>query len=272
MSFEAKVILDSISPTGVRLTTIVATFPRFILAEMNTHRAFSRNTASSRAIPVEKMIQSVRENPFIPESWPKNKPGMQATELFSGLMCESNRSQWVNARDSALVWAESLSYGGVHKQIVNRLLEPFSWTTQIITATEWDNFFKLRCHPDAQPEMQKIAGLIRDARDASTPCQARYGEWHMPFYDPESEVFVGVDQERQVAVARCARVSYLTHEGKRDVQKDLELYEKLLTSGHWSPFEHIAIPMRPDFSGAAPYSNFYGWHQFRKDFPQESGE
>lgn len=267
MGYEVKVILDSISPSGVRLTTIAATFPRFILAEMNTHRMFSRNTASSRAIPVEKMIQRVKDDPFIPESWPKNQAGMQSSSTLSIDDATECREYWIQACRTAIMRAEHLNDKGVHKQIVNRLLEPFSWTTQLITATEWDNFFKLRCHPDAQPEMQKIACMIRDAHEASTPEEIDYGWWHLPYLG--DDWYAGdttpdiIERWKKLCVARCARVSYLTHEGKRDIEKDLELFERLKESGHWSPFEHVATPLsspKPSVQG-----NFRGWKQYRKE-------
>jgi len=143
---DAKIITDSVNKNGDRLTTFILTFPRFILAELNTHRAFSRNSASSRAIPFKKMVKSVEENPFIPIAWQKDHKGMQGTEYLNqdadeGLIVRD----WLSARDNAVEVAKSLNKEGVTKQLCNRLLEPFMWHTVIISATEFSNFFELRC-------------------------------------------------------------------------------------------------------------------------------
>lgn len=262
----AKVIADSVSPTGSRLTTIEAQFHRFILAEVNTHRAFSRNSASSRAIPTAKLIEQVRTNPAIPIEFGSNKPGMQAgEEVLNQVGSEGawrSAAYWATARASEL-----LSYG-VHKQIVNRLLEPFMWHKAIITSTEagWNNFFEQRISPLAQPEIDLLAQRIHEAMSLSQPLFQYYGHWHVPYitmrdvYDLE---LMGrpQDDERKVSAARCARVSYLTHDGKRDLAKDLELYDKLVSADppHWSPLEHVATPDdRWDSIG-----NFDGWEQLR---------
>ena len=167
MSYSAKVLADSISPDGVRLTTMEVTFPRIVLAEFNTHRMFSRNSASSRAIPVEKMIQRVLDDPFSPVWWGKNQSGMQAAEELSGEALRLARQHWLDARDFAiscvrLFQAPEIS---LHKQIANRLLEPFLWHTVVVTATEWENFFALRCHKDAPARDPRHCG--DDARSAS---------------------------------------------------------------------------------------------------------
>jgi thymidylate synthase ThyX len=142
---QAKVIADSKNEYGNRITTMVVTMPRFILAEFNTHRMFSRNSASSRAIPFEKMVKSVMENPFIPIAWQKDHKGMQGTEYFTNAESIGLVSSWLFARDKAVKSAKSLAYDGVTKQLCNRLLEPFMWHTVIVTASEYFNFFALRC-------------------------------------------------------------------------------------------------------------------------------
>lgn len=163
---KAEIVADSLNEFGNRLTTMVVTFPRYILAELNTHRMFSRNSASSRAIPFEKMVKSVKENPFIPIAWMKDHKGMQGTEYFTGTCSEEwgelDRAfhyeehrdvpaadyflkKWLEARDEAVANAEMFSELGLTKQIVNRQLEAFMWHTVIITASEWENFFALRC-------------------------------------------------------------------------------------------------------------------------------
>ncbi len=275
--YHAEVLADSVSPAGHRLTTMLWTFPRFILAELNTHRQLSRNSASSRAIPVEKRIAAVRENPFIPESFGKNRKGMQAGEALEGELAEEARKDWLLAAEDAIFRAEKLASRGVHKQLANRLLEPFSWHTAVISATDWDNLFAQRCHPDAQPEFRKIAELARDVRDASVPTH-RLNTWHLPLvgkqYGDDGECRVSGDMFwPQISAARCARVSYLTHDGKRDTRADTELYQRLVTSGHMSPLEHVARPMTTfelTLMGGNTYcGNFSGWVQLRKTIAGE---
>lgn len=242
--YNAKVLLDSIAVRdgkATRLTTMEVTLPRIVLAEFNTHRTFSRNSASSRAIPVKKRIESVRENPFIPEAFGKNQKGMQASENLSEELDSESREIWMYACTSALVYAKKLDELGVHKQLANRLIEPFSWHTIIVSATEWDNFFALRCNKDAQPEIRKAAELMREAMAASRPEFKNPGEWHLPLIDNEQDADLGLLEKIKVSCARCARVSYLTHDGRRDVQADIDLYDRLLTSGHMSPMEHAAM-------------------------------
>jgi thymidylate synthase ThyX len=247
MACEEKILADSIA-SGVRLTTHLVTFPRFILAEVNTHRVFSRNSASSRAIPVEKRIFDIIADPFIPAAFGANKKGMQAgPDLDEGTNAAAEYA-WREAMQDAISAAQSLAKLGVHKQWANRLLEPFAWHTAIITATEYDNFFALRCNPEASPEFRKIAEMMRDAMKLSKPVELQPGDWHLPLVFDEdlngaSDRFGSLTVSEalvRLSVARCARVSYLTHEGKRDVEADLALYDRLLTSGHMSPFEHAA--------------------------------
>lgn len=268
MRYEVKIIADSLAPSGCRLTTMQITLPRFILAEFNTHRMLSRNSASSRAIPVEKRIAQVRANPFVPEAFTANRRGMQGGDPLEGEAAENARHTWITAAGIACAEAERLAALGVHKQYANRLLEPFLWHTCIVSATEWSNFFALRCHPDAQPEIQRIAYMMRDAYEAGTPANVPHGGYHLPYIQPD-------EQDRpprelaKLSVARCARVSYLTHDGQRDAGKDLELYERLTKgsgSGHWSPFEHVARAA----CDRVRSGNFIGWYQFRKEFPCES--
>jgi thymidylate synthase ThyX len=154
--FKAEILADSLSPQGNRLTTMKVTFPRFILAEFNTHRMFSRNSASSRAIPFAKMVKMVEENPFIPIAWQKDHKAMQGSEYLTDFNAGLAHESWLEARDNTVKIAKELNYGNkvehdthgglnVSKQLCNRLLEPFMWHTVIVTATEWENFFKLRC-------------------------------------------------------------------------------------------------------------------------------
>jgi len=264
---SATVVADSLSPTGSRLTTVQATFHRFILPEVLTHRAFSRNVASNRAIPTKKLIEQVRFNPAYPIEFGSNKPGMVAGLPLNKSQTLSARVVWRKAAMMASDYAEMLYESGVHKQVVNRVLEPFLWTTAIISSTEagWENFFAQRMSPLAQPEINTLAHRIYEAMFASTPTELSYGDWHVPYITMKDVYDLELagrpqDDERKLSAARCARVSYLTHDGKRDTNKDLELYEKLVTADppHWSPLEHVATPA--DMTAAG---NFYCWNQLR---------
>lgn len=258
----AKVLLDSVSPNGVRLTTVEVTLHRFVLAEFNTHRALSRNSASSRAIPLRKQLERVLNDPAIPLSWPTEQSGMQGGEEITAH--ESAIREWEHARDWAASSAQQLGALGVHKSIANRLIEPFMWHTIIATGTDqpeaWPNFFGLRCNPMAQPEIQAAAYVIQDAYNDSKPTLLQYGEWHTPLIQ-EDEDF-DLETRKKVSAARCARVSYMTHEGVRDPEKDLELFRRLVSADpkHSSPLEHVASPI-PSFT----LGNFYGWKQFRHE-------
>lgn len=260
MAYAARVLLDSISETGVRLTTVAVTLPRFVLAEFNTHRMFSRNSASSRAIPTSKMIERAQSDPVMPVEWGRNQKGMSASERLTEEEEEEAKRAWLDARDAAVDRAQRLQHLRVHKQIVNRVLEPYLWHTVIVTATEWDNFFELRCSPNAQPEIREAAVHMREAMDASTPTPVSEGGWHLPFVQPD-ERSLDVETRKRIAVARCARVSYLTHEGKREIEKDLELFERLKRDHHLSPFEHVATPT----DDKAFHANFRGWVQMRRE-------
>jgi thymidylate synthase ThyX len=143
---SARIIADSIGPQGNRITTMVLTYPRIIHAEFMTHRMFSRNAASSRAIPASKMIKNIEEDPFIPVAWQKAHKGMQGIEYFTEEYdINIAKEHWLRAREYAITEARALTSLPATKQIANRLLEPFQWYTCIVTATEWENFFKLRC-------------------------------------------------------------------------------------------------------------------------------
>jgi thymidylate synthase ThyX len=286
MKPSAKIIADSISPQGHRLTTMEVVMHRFILAEMNTHRAFSRNSASSRAIPFDSKTSKntiryrVTNDEAFPVHWGKEQKGMQSGESFDEADIDKLVSIWRGTKKQALSHAVALYEMGLHKSLINRLLEPFMWHTAIITATEWDNFFWQRCHPDAQPEMKAVADEMQRAYYTSTPNKLTYGAWHLPYFEFDHDLgplyeATGANRypdvvtaAKQVSTARCARVSYLTQDGKRDIQEDLNLFERLKGSGHWSPFEHVATPML--YPPGTMHSNFNGWKQFRKEFPQEN--
>ena len=217
------------------------------------------------------MIDAVRAEPAMPLWWGRNQSGMQAREELDAAAQALAQAEWRRALDNALGTAERLAGADInlHKQLVNRILEPFAWITVIVTATEWANFFTQRTHPDAQPELKHVAELMLAAYQAGAPRPLGVGDWHTPLIQPDEEAVLPLDLRLKISVARSARISYLSHEGVRDHAKDLELFERLLgggANGHWSPFEHVATPL-PDpqrWSG-----NFRGWEQFRKRFPAE---
>lgn len=278
MAFAVKVIADSITSQGARLTSLQLEYPRFIHGELLTHRKNSRNSSSSRAIPVAKLIEQVRRHPAMPIHWGKNQPGMQAREELDEMNRSHARGRWVLAAESAANQAKRLAELGTHKQVVNRLLEPFQWMHTIVTATEWDNFFALRCHPDAQPEFQHLACMMRDAMDASTPVlRDKYGSkdaWHLP-YVTEEERYANYGSEpytvAKISAARCARVSYMKHDGSSpSVEEDLKLFHRLAGGEpiHASPLEHQGIPLA---NGLTSSRNFTGWHQFRAIWEDSEG-
>lgn len=265
MTIEAKVIEDSVSKLGVRLITLQLCYPRFIHAEFMTHRVFSRNASSSRAIPVAKMLAQVRDNPAMPIHWGANEPGMQARAELSGEAREKAISAWRTAATLAAKTAESMMECGLHKQVANRILEPFQHIHVIMTSTEWDNFFELRDHPAAQPEMQALARAMRGAINTSTPRTVQAGEWHLPYVtaDERNDAFW---LERQlglaaISAARCARVSYMNHDGTLpNIERDRELARTLFSSRHMSPFEHAAKPLGLPNSFC---NNLRGWRPLR---------
>ena len=265
IGYRCAVLADSVSPANVRLTTLQVRFPRIVLAEFNTHRMFSRNAASSRAIPVEKRIAEVRADPFIPAAFGANKRGMQAGDPLTGAQADSARVAWLQAATQACDRAEEMSAAGVHKQWANRLIEPFTWVEDIVTATEWANFYALRISEHAQPEIRTAAEYMKAAMDASEPTLVIPHMWHLPLVTEEDRAeFTPMDCAR-LSAARCARVSYLTHEGKRDPTADFALARRLQENGHMSPFEH---PARPS-ADAGFVGNFRGWVQLRKTLPNE---
>lgn len=263
MAYKVKILADSIGFNGVRLTTWELTYPRFVHAELMTHRLFSRNSASSRAIPTKTLMRQIRKDPAMPVWWGKNQKGMQAREELTGWRKSVVRFAWLQARWFALFFAWALTRLGMHKQIANRLLEPWMFITVIVSATEHGNWFKLRCHPDAQPEIGWVAQEMERQHVLNVPRFLVPGEWHLPLIDFDDEVLNTGHDLCKVAVGRCARVSYLTHDGKRDMAEDVKLANRLMESGHWSPFEHVAQVLESDtfnkWSG-----NFRGWLQYRE--------
>ena len=296
MSYAAEILADSISPDGVRLTTLEVVFPRFILAEFNTHRMLSRNSNSSRAIPPERQIEKVRDNPFVPETFNRRVKGMGVGEAIEDQ--ERARATWLHARDAATLAAENLLRLDCDKSRINRLLEPFLWHSAVVTGTEWDNFFALRDHPAAQPEFQIVARLMREAMDNSEPLNIRYGEWHLPLSRgfPMDDPNPDWDYWKLVSAGRLARLTSYDATSDEDPQKGIERSQGLIGSFHLSPAEHQARPFSPEEMNAAancasqyrddcrdlgtPFNQSYhdsfwfvgnlkGWVQFRKEIPNE---
>jgi thymidylate synthase ThyX len=265
---SAKILLDSISENGDRLTTMEVTGHRFILAELNTHRAFSRNSASSRAIPYSKMRAKALENTAFPVAWASEQKGMQGGAELSVPKAQAAHAIWHSSVKAIVEYTDQLHGIGVHKSIINRLLEPYLPHTVIVTATDWDGFWTQRCHVDAQPEIRVLAEEMKKAYDNGHPTVVRYDEWHTPLitdYDRAETASEGYEGQieilKKISVARSARVSYLTHDGKRDLDKDLELYDRLRNHvpAHASPFEHVATPS----TDLNTRGNFTGWVQLR---------
>lgn len=277
--FEAKILGDAISPAGWRITSFQITCPRIVLPELLTHRALSRNTASSRAIPVKKRIQSVRDLPFVPASFGRNQRGMSAKIDLDAIAAETAEQIWREAAASACRYANSLAELEVHKQLANRLIEPFAWVTLILTATHWRNFYNRRVAPDAQPEFQRIAGMMLELHRASTPYEAPFGWWHLPLVSeaelpldqrvhPDTYPETGPIDWIKVSAGRCARVSYETQDKPRSPYEDMALADELVANGHMSPLEHPAWAMDKGHPG--PRGNLWGWEQFRQSVTDEA--
>lgn len=286
----AKIIADSISPEKVRMTTMEIEYPRFILAELNTHRMLSKNSASSRAIPVKTMHEHIKSSPAEPVFWGKNQAGMQAKEELTGTDYTDAKFIWQRAMDDALHWSGGLANRlQLHKQIANRITEPWMTMKTVISGTEWRNFFWLRCHADAQPEIHELAMKMRDAYINSSPKRLNAGEWHVPYvntyhnstdnslcYTDGIGNDITAEEARIISASCCAQVSYRKNDDS--FEKAEKIFNQLINSQpcHASPVEHQATPMqRPDCfadlgtthidrAGQAWSGNLKGWIQHRK--------
>lgn len=343
LAFLAEIKADSISPDGCRLTTFEATYPRIVHSEMMTHRVFSRNSASTRAIPIATQLHNLLTNPFIPEKFGVNQPGMQAYNHLAGLKHDTAVQMWLRGRDRAVTTVLELLLGpelsesvlryksnseyvagdillenfdkikallpkssdtidlaetdilNVHKQLAGRGLEAYMWHTIVLTGTEFENFYALRDHPEAQGEIATIARLLNKAHQESEPKLLDYGQWHLPYVD-EGE-FESFDDGIRSSGARAAAASY----GRQHIKnpdKEFERYDSLRTGGHMSPLEHQGTPFeRGEWSyihasrtfalqhaergiiselvahekiASSQFSgNFKGWRQHRKFVPSE---
>jgi thymidylate synthase ThyX len=293
---QAKIIADSVNSCGNRITTFQSRVPKFLLAELNTHRLISkpteaerryiettdlsRNAASTRAIPLKRQMEKVASEPFVPSWWGKNQKGMSASEeVDHPKICDE---QWHLAKRQMLDRAGALEFENVHKQTAGRLLEPFLYVDWLATSTDWESFFDLRTSDSAQPEMQELAMLMEQEFLLSEPKILKAGDWHMPYFNQstlglkEGSISTWIlacdgirrDEFGEMALyetikkstARCARISYETHDGIRDPEEDIKLHDMLAENNHWSPFEHCAHAI--DFPERV--GNFTGWVQYRK--------
>lgn len=289
---EVSIVLDSISPSGIRLTTFQLRYWRGIHAEFMTHRMFSRNAGSSRARPSKAIIDQVRNDPWGPLHWGRNQSGMQAHELLKASERVQAERAWMEAAVYAADSAQLMMEANAHKQIVNRLLEPFTYIDVVVTATDFANWFALRDHPDAQPEIRELAQQMRALYESSKPKLLKTGEWHLPYADSREDWEAayeydmangGVGDEdaalallKKASAARCARVSYKLFDGSNtNLDADIKLFNRLLVSQplHASPAEHIASPDSKDEHGNwrnnALHGNLRGFVQFRKTLPHE---
>ncbi len=309
MSIQSEIIADSKNINGNRLTTYVLEYPRYIHSEVMTHRVFSKNAASSRAIPIEKMIEQIMVNPAMPTHWGKNQSGMQANEelddiekIYRDPYCygenytakELAKRLWLKSRDIAIEQVKGLNKLGLHKQIANRILEPWFHIKIILSGTEFENFFALRAHKDAHPDLQKLAFLMLEQYNKSEPKTLQPGEWHIPFGDkmdenkitdlskealkiskatsPDGSVDVleieKIVIRQKIAVARCARISYLNYEGKDDYEADIKLCDRLFGNipKHLSPTEHVAQAL----DNSEKIGNFSGFKQYRYFFKDQN--
>lgn len=269
MTITAKIIAHSVAPNGQQIVTFELEYQRFIHSELMTHRLFSRNAASSRAIPVATIIAQVRDNPAMPIHWGLNQPGMQAANTLSKVLTTSAKFVWKQAANSAAFFAEQLVKIGLHKQATNRILEPFQTMKTVMTATCMDNFFWLRNHEDAQPEIRELARLMWEALQKSTPFELKPGEWHVPYVDVYRDfegvllygtrtskadvgsrvsTFIpyenGLEDALKVSSSCCAQVSYRKLD--ETLEKAYMVYNRLVESEpvHASPFEHSATPIQ----------------------------
>jgi len=278
----AKIIKDSFTHHGKRLTTFELEYPRFIHSELMTHRATSKNSSSSRALPHKTMRDAVWNQMALPIHWGKHQSGMQANKELTGI--KLFLAKWLVKTSGRMmclfVWA--LAKCDLAKQVTNRYIEPWSHIKIVFSATELDNFFYLRHHPDAQPEFYELAKLMYKEYCKSQPRYLAMGEWHLPYlnhiftqdgqikYYIPSDVsskfceFVSLEDGKKLSASLCAQVSY--RKSDMSLNKALKIYNRLVESKpvHASPFEHQATPMEKATDRDA---NYIGWRQFRSEIP-----
>lgn len=283
--YEAKILKHSISSADVELITFEVNYPHAVHKDIMTHR-WARNFQSFRAVPPEILLGKIAENPFIPEVFGHRVKGMgQRNEPIEGqdaIDQDVAREIWLTHVQDCIIKAERFLEMGIAKQQVNFLLQDLCFIRGIITTTlpQLDNFYGLRLakdnegHPVARPEVYKIAAMMQEVHQASTPQKMSDGEWHLPLVRTEelgNLWLVNWEYWRKVSVGRCARVSYLTHNGERDPSADVDLHDRLMYNGHMSPFEHQGTPIPEPWFDALNVGSFgYGWVQYRKLIPGES--
>ena len=259
-NITAKVICDSISEQGVRLTTFEIEYPRIVMSEFNTMRAISKNSSSSRAIPVSKMLEHTKNINLKPIYFGSKKSGMQAGDELVGGDLINAKLFWESALFDAITWATELDELGVAKEVTNRLVEPFQLVKVVCTATDWDNFFNLRLHPDADPNICMLAYKMYEAMEESKPVELKVGKYHLPYvnlgwngkgdacYFDEDFNPIELGQAIRLSAASCASVSYRT-EGMT-LEKAEKIFDMLIKAEvvHSSPFEHLATPVKPKYS------------------------
>ena len=265
MTIRAEIVADSINTaTGDRLTTFIWTYPRMVHAEALRHRALSRNAASSRAIPVRRMLENILRDPARPVEWGTAQKGMQAGPPLDGEQAEKANAWWTDAAVNAVEDAQDFHDElGLHKQVVNRLVEPFAHMTELVSGTEWGNFFRLRIHSAADPTLCALATAAGRAYLASEPIPVDPGGWHIPFGDRMPEG-LSIADRLKIATARAARLSYETHNGDFSPEADMQKHDDLKRDGHWSPFEHCARATGGGRLWRPSSGNFRGWHQYRE--------
>lgn len=272
-----QMIEDSVSPDDIRLSSIQMKYWRPIHSELMTHRVFSRNARSSRAVPVATLL---KEEMFVPR-FGMNQPGMQSEIAAPPDLQAKWAREWEDlagiTRDYVRRWSEEK----MHKQHANRPLEWFGWIDVLVTSTDWENFFALRLDPGAQPELQYLANQIHMAMASSKPRKLQPGEWHLPYVLQEERQLIELEEQQKLSVARCARLSYRPFDGNADMESELKRYESLVVNRpvHASPAEHQATPDQvtdadgefsfPDWTQPELHGNFYGWVQYRKTLPHE---
>lgn len=253
--------------SGRKVYTLHLRYPRIIHGEMMTHRVFNRNARSSRAVPVMTLLEEIRTDPFIPWHWTKAQKGMQgadghdakitmlgsAAQFVDADLPIDNVSAWLHVRDVVCDAAESFAKADYHKQVANRLVEPFMWMDLLVTATHWANFLHLRDHPDAEPHIRDLAVLVGKALAAAKLKDLDVGEWHLPYIEKADRKEAQarfklkenqIDFLKKISAARCARISYKPFDGDASYERELERFEMLIGNDavHASPLEHQCSP------------------------------
>ncbi len=277
MSSTVKVVVASqCSQTGKEIWTLELRYWRSIHAELMTHRVFSRNAGSSRAIPVKKVLSQVWNDPAGPDHWGSNKPGMQAGATVTGFKLWAAKKAWKYAGRAACAFAWVLMKLELHKQVANRILEPWQYINVLVTSTEWANFFKLRYHPDAQPEFQDLAKSIfmeqHRVRMSDLMKPLKSGEWHLP-YILQEERLRPLKDLLKLSTARCARVSYSPFDGDASHAKEFERHDLLVGAEpiHASPTEHQAMCLGQK-EKAANFECFVQYRWFLENNVEVKGE